>query len=420
MKNSIGIIGLGYVGLPLAYLAASKSYKVIGIDNDQNKIDYINNRNKVPKQIENKIKNMDLIATSNYKKLNECEIIIVCVPTPTKNNKPDLSILSNVIEELAKTINKHFTLVIESTIAPGMTKKYVEDKLKKYGNLEIDKDYELAYCPERIDPGNKKYWVGNINRVVGSNSKKTLEKVSSFYQSIIDAEIVKMNSIEEAELVKVWENSIRNIFIAQSNLLAKICDETNMSVKNIINGLNSKVQQFPLNIASPGLGPGGHCIPEDIHYLIDSLNDKTVNTNLFKESIIINESMPKYALDKLQKITAYNNDDLKALNILLLGISYKPNSDDIRKSQALVLYNLIKEINNKIVYYDPIADKKEISKLEELLKSSDIVIIGCSHDIFLNIDFSKYNNIKYLFDCWNKYNKEDIQKLGITYIGIGE
>ena len=415
--RKVGIIGLGYVGLPLAYITSVNNYEVIGIDTDEKKIDTINSKKKIPIQLKNIYKEEDfnITASDDYNKLKDADIIVVCVPTPTINNKPDTRILEDVTERLSKVMKKHVLLIVESTVAPKMTRRIVEKGLERH-NIIIDKDYDLAYCPERIDPGNKEYWVGNINRVCGAYNKKALKSAIDFYSSIIDAKIIEMNSIEEAELVKVWENSIRNTFIAQSNLLAQICDNENMSVKNIIAGLNSKVEQFPLKIAQPGIGPGGHCIPEDIHYLIDSIN---IDMSLFKDSVNINESMPRYALNKLRKAVLNNNDNLEDLNIIMLGISYKPNSDDTRKSQAIVLYNLIKEINQNTIYFDPIVEEENKS-LDNILSNANVVIIGCAHDIFLNIDFGKYKNIKYVVDCWNRYNKKNIQELNINYIGIGE
>lgn len=415
--KKVGIIGLGYVGLPLAYISSVHNYEVIGIDNDEKKIDTVNNRKNIPIQLQNQNKNNDfnITASNDYNRLKDADIIVICVPTPTIGNKPDTTMLEDVTESLSKVMKKNVLLIVESTVAPKMTRNIVEKGLERH-NIIINKDYELAYCPERIDPGNKEYWVGNINRVCGASNEKALQDAVDFYSSIIDAKIIKMASIEEAELVKVWENSIRNTFIAQSNLLAQICDNQNLSVKNVIMGLNSKVEQFPLKIANPGIGPGGHCIPEDVHYLINSTD---TDMSLFKDSVAINESMPSYALNKLRYATLSNNDRIEDLNMVMLGISYKPNSDDTRRSQAIVLYNLIKEVNKNIIYYDPIVEETD-ETFDNLLSNADMVIIGCAHDIFLNIDFSKYKNIKYVFDCWNRYNKKDIKELNINYIGIGE
>ena len=417
MKKNVGIIGLGYVGLPLAYITSVHNYKVIGIDTDKEKIDIVNKKKNIPVQLQKKYKKneFDIIASNDYSKLKNTEIIVICVPTPTIDHKPDTRILEEVIDNISKVIKKNVLLIVESTVAPKMTRKIVEKGLEKH-KIFVNKDYRLAYCPERIDPGNKEYWIGNINRVCGACNEKTLQDTVEFYSSIIDAKIIKMGSIEEAELVKVWENSIRNTFIAQSNLLAQICDQEDLSVKNVILGLNSKVEQFPLKIANPGIGPGGHCIPEDIHYLIESVD---MDMNLFNESVNINEKMPNYALNKLNQIIENNNDKLEKLNVVMLGISYKPNSGDIRKSQAIVLYNLVKKVNKKIVYYDPVVEETD-ENLDNILNNADVVIIGCAHDIFKKINFKKYKNIKYLLDCWNSYNKRDIQKLKINYIGIGE
>ncbi|MBE6161800.1 MAG: nucleotide sugar dehydrogenase [Firmicutes bacterium] len=419
-KVSVGVIGLGYVGAPLLYLIFSKEYDVIGIDVDTKKVENIKNKVNIPKKIKKStLKNKEIFVTNNYSYLNDRDIIIICVPTPTINDIPDLKILNEVIENVALIMKKKCLLIIESTIAPGMTKKYVIDKLEKY-NLKVNIDYDLAYCPERIDPGNSKYWVGNINRVCGATSSEALAKTCNFYKSIINAKIIPMGSIEEAELVKVWENSLRNVSIAQANLLAKICDNYNFSIKNIINGLNSKVEQFSLQISTPGLGPGGHCIPEDIHYLLDSVGDQNIiDMGLFKEAIIINEYMPEYTYNKLKKRVENNGEYLNDKKVIMLGISYKPNTDDIRRSQAIVLYDILKNNGIDIRIYDPLVNN-ETKGLDETLSEVEVVIIGCFHDCFRSIDYTKYKNIKYLVDCWNSYNKSDFIDSKIIYIGTGE
>ena len=425
MKKVIGIIGLGYVGAPLAYLSAARNYKVIGVDTDPKKIENINKRQTIPKQLQEEYqtnKKISLTATKNYNQLKKAEIIIICVPTPTIDNKPDTAILESVVKQLEHILQNDQLLIVESTIAPGMTKKIVQDELEKH-NILVGRDYSLAYCPERIDPGNKDYWVGNINRVCGGVNHDSLKRAMGFYKDIIDAKIVPMNTMEEAELVKVWENSIRNALIAESNLLAKICDKKNFSVKRIIEGLNSKVEQFQPKIAYPGIGPGGHCIPEDIHYLIDSIKPDNIDMSFFEESVRINEGMPQYATEKLLEQIGKNNDNIEALKIVMLGISYKANTADTRRSQAIELYKILQKINPSIEYYDPIVDvdeQDELEKLNNYLSQSDVVILGCSHDIFKNIDFKEHTKIKYLLDCWNQYDKETINNLHINYIGIGE
>lgn len=425
--ENIGIIGLGYVGTPLAYLTAFKGYNVIGLDNNDDVIEKINNRENIPNELKNKINDkINLFATRDYSNLKNIDVIIICIPTPTINNIPDLTILKNVIKNIKGFIKRGCLIILESTVAPGMTKKYIENYLLEENGLKINYDYDLAYCPERIDPGNDKFWVGNINRICGGSSIKSLHRAVNFYKSIINGKIIEMKSIEEAELVKVWENSIRNISIAQANLLAVICDKYNFSVKSILNGLNSKVEQFGLSLSYPGIGPGGHCIPEDIHYLIETL-EKNINVdmNLFKESVKINESMPQYAFNKLLTQVKNDNNDFSLMKILMLGLSYKANSSDTRCSPALILYDIIKKKNENIAIYDPIVKREGNNYLveqefEEYINEADIVIIGCAHDMFLNIDYNKYKNIKYILDCWNKLDAKKITNVGIKYIGVGE
>ena len=354
------------------------------------------------------------------------DIIIICVPTPTINNQPDLTILENVIRNIGDNIKKGCLIILESTVAPGMTYKYIRNHLFYNNKLKINEDYDLAYCPERIDPGNTKFWVGNINRVCGGASETALDRAMEFYKSIIKGKIIPMKSIEETELVKVWENSMRNISIAQANLLAIICDKYNFSVKRVLNGLDSKIEQFGLSLSYPGIGPGGHCIPEDIHYLIKTSNDDIkVNTGLLKEAVKINEGMPRYVFNKIVKEIDNDSNKIEKMKILILGISYKANLDDIRRSQALVLYNELKKINNNIAIYDPLVKNKSIKLLEEVefekyISKADIVILACAHEAFLRIDYTKYKNIKYILDCWNKLDKNKIISSGKKYIGVGE
>ena len=426
VKN-VGIIGLGYVGGPLAYLTAYRGYNVIGIDNDNEAILKINSRINIPKELkQNECDKLNLFATKDYTKLKGMDIIIICVPTPTINNKPDLTILENVVRNIGDYIKKGCLIILESTVAPGMTYKYIRDCLFNNNKLKINEDYDLAYCPERIDPGNTKFWVGNINRVCGGTSETALDRTVKFYKSIIEGKIIPMKSIEEAELVKVWENSMRNISIAQANLLAIICDRYGFSVKRILNGLNSKIEQFGLSLAYPGIGPGGHCIPEDIHYLRKTSNDDIkVNMGLLEEAVKINENMPQYAFNKMVKEIDKDNNKIEKMKILILGISYKANSNDIRRSQALVLFNELKKVNNNIAIYDPLVKNKSMNLLEkvefeEYISKADIVILACAHDMFLKIDYTKYKNIKYVLDCWNKLDKKKIISLGKKYIGVGE
>ena len=428
-NKKIGIIGLGYVGMPLAYLAASKGFDVIGIDNNSSIIEILNERKNVPIQLKDAIDNkktIKLIATHEYKELSDREIIIICVPTPTKNNRPDLNILKSVMNELQKYISKGCLIIVESTIAPGMTKKYIEEYLLINSSLKINVDYDLAYCPERIDPGNKKYWVGNINRVCGASSKEALRRTYDFYNELIEAKIIPMNSIEEAELVKVWENSMRNVSIAQANLLAILCDKYHFSINTLMDGLNSKIEQFGLSLAYPGLGPGGHCIPEDIHYLIETAEENIkIDMQLLKESVKINENMPLYAYNKLKTIVDNTGEKFSNMSVLMLGISYKANTSDVRRSQAKVLYDIINKDNKRLTLFDPFVDNYNSdvdinNLLENELKKAEIVIISCPHDIFLKIDYSKYKNIKFILDCWNKLEGKKMNNSGIIYIGIGK
>lgn len=383
--KSVGIIGLGYVGLPLAVQVASKGYTVHGVDLQSALVKKVNSR-QVPfvndarfQKAYEAIPGHALTASNDYDSVASMDVIVICVPTPTINNLPDLSYVIEASTQVGCRLRKGQLVVLESTVSPGTTRDHVLPILEKLSGLTVGKDFFLAYCPERVDPGNATYFVGNINRVIAGITRQCTVKAMEFYNNVIDASIVMLDTTEEAEFVKSWENTYRNIMIALANEAAIISDAFGMNVDNILIGMQSKIGQFGLGLAKPGLGPGGHCIPEDIHYVIQRAKSRAVDTQLLEESALLNESMPKYAVDQLEKMIALEEGSLKDLTVGLLGMSYKPNVMDARRSPALVAGKLLAAKAKKLYVHDPyvstdtvIVGAERVSSLTRLLEKVDV------------------------------------------------
>jgi UDP-N-acetyl-D-glucosamine dehydrogenase len=269
-NRTIVVIGLGYVGLPLALLADRKGYKVIGIDVISEKVELLNRRT-VPfadQEIAEQLKNSSLEATTDFSRIKDVSIIIICVPTPIyENNMPNFEPVENACRSIAPFLQKEQLVVLESTVNPGFCENIVLPILEKESGLKCGKDFYLAHCPERINPGDKKWNIENINRVVGGFDETGLQKAIEFYKSIISAEIKPMASLKEAEAVKIVENAFRDINIAFVNELAMSFSRLNIDVVNVINGAATKPFSFMPHY--PGCGVGGHCIPVDPYYLIE-------------------------------------------------------------------------------------------------------------------------------------------------------
>ncbi len=435
--GSLAVIGLGYVGLPLAVQAAQMGYNVIGIDLNESLTDLINMRKspyvndpRFEKALKS-VKATNLVATTSYSDLGTVENIVICVPTPTENNIPDFRYVTNAAKQIGKELRPGQFVALESTVNPGVTRDQVLPILEEESGLKVGKDFFLAHCPERIDPGNDTFYVGNLNRVVGGITNACTLRAVDFYSDVIDAEITPLGSTEEAEFVKSWENSHRNIMIAMANSAAIICDALDMNIDNILQGLQSKVDQFGLKLAAPGIGPGGHCIPEDIHYVIKKARQNGVDTRFLDDAAELNDRMPRYATHNFSEMIQDNGDKLLNLKVALLGLAYKPNIDDMRRSPSIeVGYNLVRKARTVSVHDPFVTPKKSTIKgatiatsLEEALEGADAVFLGTGHSVYIKTLTAKYlkeHSIRYIFDGRNCLNKEEIVAVGIVYKGIGK
>ena len=421
-KETVCIIGLGYVGLPLAVQAALRGYKVYGLDNDRQKIKLINS-GKSPIQeefLDVNLPNVKIEATTDAKVIKKADIVLVCVPTPVDENFfPDLSPVKGAVSSIIKNLKKGQLVVIESTINPGVCEEVVEPMFAKAG-FKVNKDYYLAHCPERINPGDPKWNVTNIARVVGSFDRTGLSRAKKFYESIVDANIMAMKSIREAEAVKIVENSFRDINIAFVNELAKSFDKLGIDVVDVIKGASTK--PFAFMPHWPGRGVGGHCIPVDPYYLIERAKLSGFDHEFLKVARKINNSMPAYTIEMLQNSLNKVKLSLKGTKVGVLGVSYKENVADLRESPVIKIIKLLKAHEAEPVIFDPyIPEYSTVKSLEELLKKSEAVILATFHKDFSVItpQMLKKNRIKAVIDGTNKLDKDLFQKSGIVYKGIG-
>ncbi|MBN1694606.1 nucleotide sugar dehydrogenase [candidate division WOR-3 bacterium] len=396
-EKVLGIIGLGYVGLPLAMEFVRAGYKTIGFDIDVKKIDKLSNGEIYLKHIqEERVKdffNSGLFAaTTDFLRLNEVDLVSICVPTPLdKYRQPDLSFVENSARAVAENFKQGAIVVLESTVYPGTTREVLLPILETGGN-KLDMEFYLAFSPEREDPGNEKFTTKNIPKVVGGLTKQSRRKVVEIYKTIFD-EIVEVSSAEVAEATKILENTYRSVNIALVNELKIIFDKMGINVWEVIEA--AKTKPFGFTPFYPGPGLGGHCIPIDPFYLSWKARKFGVNTRFIELAGEINTMMPEYVIMKTISALNRKKKSLKDSKILVIGIAYKRNIDDSRESPGIKIIELLQEGGAEVSYYDPhipqIYDMRQtdlvmssVKLTEELLKEQDAVIIVTAHS---NIDY---------------------------------
>jgi nucleotide sugar dehydrogenase len=419
--RTITIVGLGYVGLPLACLCAEKNLDVYGADIDKNKISSISqgispiddpSLKEAVKKTKGKLKVTDIIGAA----IKNSSIVIVCVPTPVDDKRmPNLEPLKSACEEVSKNLQKETLVIIESTIFPGTIDEIILPILKK-SNV----NFYLSHCPERLDPGNKKFTIQNIPRVVGGINKESSKKAAEFYQKIIDADIIELSSVKAAEATKIMENTFRDINIAFVNEMAKSFDKAGIDIMEVIEG--AKTKPFGFTAHYPGTGVGGHCIPVDPYYLIEKAKQIGFDHKFLSLARKINESMPDYTIELLENNIKKFNLSIKNAKVGVLGLAYKANVDDTRESPASKVIDILKEKKAEVFVFDPYVKKgSNVRGLDELLNKCDYIILVTNHDEFKNMDLNKLkeNNIKIVIDGRNCLDKEKIKGMGILYHGIG-
>lgn len=418
------MIGLGYVGLPLALLAEKKGFDVIGIDLSKDKLDRLNKHQPV---IDDEIANKQLTKskitfTDDFSSLKDRDIAIICVPTPVDENKnPDLGAVKDAVAGVARNLQAGNLLVIESTINPGVCDEVVIPLIEKETDHIVGKTLYVAHCPERINPGDPKWHVGNINRVLGADSEKSLDLAYNFYSMLIDAKIKKMGSLKEAEACKVVENSFRDINIAFVNELAMSFDKLGINVFNVIDGAATKPFAFMAHY--PGIGVGGHCIPVDPYYLIKYAQANGFDHKFLSLARNINESMPIYSIDKLeQALIQKTNKSLKGAKVAVLGLSYKANVADDRESPSYRVIDTLKERGAIVTTYDPyILEKSDVNTLDEALFGQDAAIVVTAHREFLEIKPKQLKDLSVIFDGRNALVKQKTLFINtdVAYLCLG-
>lgn len=421
-NRKVCIIGLGYVGFPLAVLCSVKGYEVFGYDKNQEKLKRIEKGENIvnEKYLDKMIPKAKINIIRDEAKIKGCDIFIIAVPTPVDEKYyPDLSYVISASETVAKNIKPGALVIVESTINPGVCDEIVKPIFEKAGFI-VGKDVFIVHCPERINPGDPKWNVTNIPRVVGSFDEKGLEMALEFYKSIISAEIMPVKSIFEAEATKIMENSFRDINIAFVNELAKSFDLMGIDVVNVIRGAATK--PFAFMAHWPSCGVGGHCIPVDPYYLIEKAKELNFDHKFLRVARAINNSMPLYTVELLQDALNRIGKAFKGSNVGILGVSYKANVGDLRESPALKIIELLEEREVLLHIFDPHVPEKSTAKsIEEILEKSEVLVVSTNHKEFIEIPPEKFKErgIKVIIDGMNCLDKEKILKLGIIYKGIG-
>ena len=388
----VGVLGLGYVGLPLAGEFASAGLKVVGFDIDEKKVRILNSGRSIIKHIPNsKVKEIvkagRFQATSNMARLKSVDAILVCVPTPlTQNREPDMQFIIKSSETIAKYLQRGQLIVLESTTYPGTTREIMVPILQSSG-MKAGKDFHLAYSPEREDPGNKDFSTGTIPKVVGGLTQKCCDMACKLYDTAI-VWTVAVSSLETAEASKILENVYRCVNIAMVNELKVVFDRMGIDVWEVINAASTK--PFGFKAFYPGPGLGGHCIPIDPFYLTWKARQYGMPTRFIELAGEINTSMPRYVIAKTTEALNEHRKSLKGSKVLVLGLAYKKDIDDLRESPSIELIELLREKGAKVDYNDPYIprthkqrqhDLKMVSKKlsAKMLSSYDVVLISTDH-----------------------------------------
>lgn len=389
-KAVIGIVGLGYVGLPFAIEKIKVGFQVLGIEQNVERVQQVNQG----KSYINDVKEADLKeaidkgkikAVPNFDDIAQVDVVVICVPTPlTRNLTPDLSYIESVTKEIAARLRPGQLITLESTTYPGTTDEIMKPILETKSGLIQGEDFFLAHSPERVDPGNKRYTTKNTNKVVGASDPNSLEIATLFYEQTIE-HVVAVNSAKAAELVKVFENTFRAVNIALVNELALLCDRMNLNVWEVLDAANTK--PFGIMPFYPGPGVGGHCIPLDPHYLEWKAREFNFETHFIGLAGEINRHMPEFVRQKVWRVLNQVGIAPSQSRVLIIGATYKKDLADARESPSLKIMDLLVEDEVDLSFWDPYIPKLEIADRElysvELtdatISASDLVVIATDH-----------------------------------------
>ena len=416
-KYDLAVIGLGYVGLPLAIEAANSTLRVAGYDINKIVVDNLNNSISHVEDISDQTLNdalaKELSFTSDPKVLGESEYIVISVPTPLTDYQPDLSYVEAASKSIGENLKKGQVVILESTTYPGTTLEIVLPILENVSNLKAGVDFLLGYSPERIDPGNKEWTFKNTPKIVSGINTKSLEKISKFYKSIID-DVVEVSGTREAEMVKLIENTYRQVNIAMVNELAILSNMLDIDIWEVVEA--AKTKPFGFQSFRPGPGVGGHCIPIDPKYLSFKTRQIGQPVRFVELAQEINNSMPNYVVARISELMNKKEILLKNSKILILGVSYKKDIGDTRESPAIDIMKSLLEKSVELSFYDPHVDElvfneNSISKEENLenLSTYDLILIHTPHSEFHEINFENITSL--IFDSTGSFEISNAERI---------
>ncbi|MDB5225102.1 MAG: nucleotide sugar dehydrogenase [Candidatus Adlerbacteria bacterium] len=420
---NVAVVGVGYVGLPLALLARAKGYRVRGIDIDERKRAAVRDAAvaDLDASFTEALRVQPLEVSGHFGPVRSANIVIVCVPTPVDDeHNPDLSLIEGAARRVGRNLHQGALVILESTVHPGTCDEIFIPILEKASGLRAGKDFGVAHCPERINPGDKVWTIERIPRVVGATTEKALSLAASFYRSILSASVHEMESIKEAEAVKVVENSFRDINIAFVNELAMSFSKLGIDVSHVLSGAATKPFGFLLH--QPGCGVGGHCIPVDPYYLIRYAKRNGFSHRFLSLARTINEGMPAYTVSLVETGLHSLGRTLSNSSVALLGLSYKANVSDLRESPSFEIKELLESKGARVRTFDEHApDRSTTHSLAEALDGADAAIVATAHAEFAGLPPSVFasRGVRVVVDGRNCLQKEQYLRAGILYRGIG-
>jgi UDP-N-acetyl-D-glucosamine dehydrogenase len=396
--QEIGVVGLGYVGLPLAVAFAEAGLRVVGIEKDPQKLAALDTYDSYVEDVPSErlqllVASGKLRFTEDYRALKEVEAVVICLPTPLdEHREPNLSILISGARDVARNLRAGALVVLESTTYPGTTREVllpiIEEELKNGNCLQGDahqvgRDFYLAFSPERIDPGNRRYTIHNIPKIVGGITQGCTQRAVDLYGNVME-EVHPVSSPESAEMAKLLENIFRGVNIALVNELAILCDRMDVDVWEVIEA--AKTKPFGFMPFYPGPGLGGHCIPIDPFYLSWRARAFNMTTEFIELAGQVNVNMPEHAVGRIASALNANKQPVNGSRVLLLGMSYKPNIGDVRESPSLTILQLLRQAGAEVVYHDPYISHLPDMKLSSVelstyeIRRADCIVICTDHD----------------------------------------
>lgn len=408
----VGIVGLGYVGLPLAVEKAKAGFKTIGFDVQVSKVEMVNAGHNyigdvVDLDLDRLVQEGKLSATTDFSFVKDVDFIAICVPTPLdKHQEPDISYVRNSAIAISRYLKRGTMVVLESTTYPGTTEELIKPLLEEGSGLKCGEDFYLGFSPERVDPGNLIYKTKNTPKVVGAIGDDAANVISAMYRTVLEGEVYTVSSPAIAEMEKILENTYRNINIGLINEIGRLCHKMGISVWEVIDAAKTKPYGFQAFYPGPGLG--GHCIPLDPYYLTWKAREYGFHTTLIENSMVINDGQPGYCVERAMHILNRHKKAINGAKILILGVAYKQNIDDYRESPALRVIDELNKVGASVEYFDPWVSEywrsgKSIKGLEKItpdvVAKYDLVMITAGHT---NVDYQMVlDNAKAVFDTKN-------------------